>query len=692
MAERRPRRPRQPRRSRQAPEYSTPLDGRAATDLDLYQKWVGRVAHAKRVRQDWERRYLVETCERFFLGNQHEYGDLHPWFDVQENEPTFNYIWATIQSQIPALYYQNPTFNVTPLQPAQSAAAEQAAAMEEALLSTIAQEDRHLKIAGQLAVLQNYFRIGCLKVIYDPRLERNPQAGELVWQTDPVSGNPLLNPSTGLGLPIIDPQTNEPLREPERIMSDETYRWRWVDAACMLLPDQGPDRSRWTWIGEEVYVPLEVAQEDTRFPKALRDQLVANSRQGMRRPTDSGSGYQEQPSIYAAAEEFVCYYECWDVFNKKYYAWADGQPFGQEWLINDDLPPGIEDHPYCLALGYNTPILGPRPSPWPVPIVFQWLSIQREYNTRRKQITQGAGRSARKVLYEDGTFPDEDEALKALQSSEDLSAAKVTNLERPPQYMVDPPLPGDILRDVGLLQVDFRAIAGVTASRQQTTQAGQSPTEASYAEQFATQRDLVMRDCVTELLIQAGTKMSQRLKATMTLDKLVKIRQLTDQELQGLVMQHYGPQLGQQLQNIPNLKQLLVQRFGQEKWMKVTREALNFESLVSIVPGSMRARTTEVERQQLLAFLGVLGQSPQIALSRELLRVVARAFEMESEPLLDELNALANKMVEINANQAGRNQGGANPQSQGSTNTPALNGGAAPQVASRLAAALGIGG
>lgn len=695
MAERK-RRGRPRTRARRAPEYTAPLRGTssAGRDLEEYDKWVSRVAHARRVRQDWEHRYLVEHCERFFLGNQHEFGDLHPWFDVQENEPTFNYIWATIQAQLPALYYQNPTFNVTPLQPAQTPQAETAAALEEALLDTMAQEDRHLKHAGQLAVLQNYFRLGVLKVIYDPRMEPNPQAGELVWQKGP-DGNPVLDPQTGLGQPTLDPQTGEPLREPERVMSDETYRWRWVDSACMLLPDQGPDWHRWTWIGEEVYVPLEVAQEDTRFPKSLRDQLVANSRMGSRRPYDGTYGVQEQPTIGTGAEDHVCYYECWDIWNKKYYVWAEGQPFGDQWLVADDFPPGIDDHPYCLALGYNTPILGPRPSPWPVPLVFQWLSLQREYNTRRKQITQGAGRSARKGLYEEATFPDEDEALKAMQSSEDMTFAKITNLERPPKFMDDPPLNAIIVQDIALLQADWRAIAGITASRQQTTAPGGSPTEAGYAEQFATQRDLVMRDVITELMTQAGVKMSKRVKATLTLDKLVKIRQLTEQETQGLLEKVYGPQVSQFLQAVPNLKQLLTQRFGQEQWQKVTRENLTFDSQVSIVPGSMRARTTEVERQQLLSFLQILGQSPQIALSRELLRVVARAFEIESEPLLDELNALSHQMLEVNARQAGRyqgNSGGDNAPSHSPQNTPAMNNGGSPQVASRLAAALLSGG
>ena len=47
-----------------------------------------------------------------------------------------------------------------------------------------------------------------------------------------------------------------------------------------------------------------------------------------------------------------------------------------------------------------------------------------------------------------------------------------------------------------------------------------------------------------------------------------------------------------------------------------------------------------------------------MALSRELLRETAAKFEYISERMLDELTALAQQMVNINANQAGRTQGG----------------------------------
>ena len=100
------------------------------------------------------------------------------------------------------------------------------------------------------------------------------------------------------------------------------------------------------------------------------------------------------------------------------------------------------------------------------------------------------------------------------------------------------------------------------------------------------------------------------------------------------------------------------ERFGKEKWQRITRENLQFESEVLIAPGSSRPPNLDVERDQWLKFLAIIGQSPQLALSKELLKQTANKFEGISERALDELNALANRMVEINANQAGRNQEG----------------------------------
>src|SRR5215510_6797700 len=117
-------------------ECTSLINGRADTAGEAWQRWT------RRIRQDWERCYLVETCERFFLGNQHEWSVLHPWFDMHDEACTCNYLWVTIQAQLPSLSYQNPTFHVTPTGLATTLAAERNAAMLEALLESIGLEDR----------------------------------------------------------------------------------------------------------------------------------------------------------------------------------------------------------------------------------------------------------------------------------------------------------------------------------------------------------------------------------------------------------------------------------------------------------------------------------------------------------------------------------------------------------------------
>jgi hypothetical protein len=109
---------------------------------------------------------------------------------------------------------------------------------------------------------------------------------------------------------------------------------------------------------------------------------------------------------------------------------------------------------------------------------------------------------------------------------------------------------------------------------------------------------------------------------------------------------------------LPGLKEIFKERFGKEKWQQISREDLTFEADVSVVPGSFRPRNLDIERDQWLTFLKVIGQFPQLALSRELLRETASKFEYISDRMLDELTALAQKMIQVNANQAGRTGGG----------------------------------
>lgn len=638
------------------PTEDTPEERANRETQELLARWRTKVARAQKVRRDWEVDYDVEKGERYFLGRQGDTGR-------GDKSTVFNHTWATIKTQRPNLFYTQPKFFVRPKPGRIAPVQERHAAVGESVLESIGGQEHNLKHAASLAVLQNYFRIGALKIVYDPRMEPNPQAGESIYEvTD--DGEPMLHPVTGMPIEMRDPRTGRPMREPDEVMTDEAYRYEWVDATNMLLPAEGPDRSKWSWVGEEVVVPLEDAKEDTRFKKAHRPLLVAN--EGKRKEKTVTTRLAEADS---REDEFLRYFECYDLKAKRVRIWADGQEF-DDFLMDDPLPEGMEDHPYALLLGW-TPILGPEPSPWPMPHVRPWLDIQREYNIRRQQITEGCKRSARKGIYWEGSFANADEAVKMLQDPQDMVFAKGDSPQMVPQILDTPNINQDIWRDIPLLQADWRLITGQTGARL-ANPGSDTATEASFVERAGNLRDADMQDAINDWLSEAGQKMLQRVRATLTLDLWIKLRGFSDDEFKKYVERVYGTAVLMSIDFLPGLKEIFRDRFGQQKWQRVTRELLQFEADVSVVPGSSRPRNLEVERSQWIQFLQIIGQFPQLALSRELLRETAAKFEYISERMLDELTALAQQMVQINATQAGRTQGGAAQPGGGGTDGTAM--------------------
>ena len=640
----RPRRPAPPARDRRGQFRSATGNPPEPKDTDRLERWKSRLARAKEIRDGWATKYDVEQGERFFLGEQTD-------LSGERSKLSLNRVAATLKTIRPNLFFQMPKFFVRPKPGRHAPVASRIAASGEGVLEAIAQQDDNLEIAGSLAVTQAFFRLGCLKISYDPRMEANPRKGEPIARV--VDGEPVLNELSEPEL-LRDPMTGEVLREPEEVLTDEVYRWRWVDAANLLLPDEGPDPTAWTWIGEEIVVPLKDAKQDARFPAALRAQLVANETYRRLRPS------QNRPQVTSAAmgEEFLRYTEAYDIRAKRWVVYASGQSF-DDFLVDEAVPRWIDNDPYALLL-LGEPILGPDPLPWPVPVVRDWLHPQQEYNIRRRQIMEGAKRAARKVLYTDAAFADEDEATKALQSPDDMQAAKVNDLNAVKVLDV-PPLSLDIWRDIPLLDQDWRNITGQPGTRMAMAESGTTATADTFAERASSLRDSDMQKAVTRWLSTAGRKMFQCVKETLTLELWVQMRELDDKEFSDYLERVYGFPKEQQTmmaRALPGLKEAFRERFGQAQWLAVTREDLIFEADVTVAPGSTRPRNLDTERADWFRFLEILGRAPQLALSRLLLQETAAKFGGTiDERMLDELTALAQKMVEVNARQAGRDQG-----------------------------------
>lgn len=613
------------------------------------EKWRSRVARARKLRGDWEREYKVEECERFFLGQQHP---------RNSKDLVFNHFRATARTMKPSLFYTAPKFYVRPKPNLAPPAEETNAAIGEGVLEAIGNQDDNLKDAASLALWQAFFRIGVLKSCFDPKLEPNPQAGQPIYVEN--ENGPVLK--DGEPVPMKDPLTGKVMVEPDDVLTDEAYHYAYVDARHMLLPDEGADPHKWTWIGEEITVDLDDAKADTRFPQSIRESFTSNC-------STNEDGRSTKPA--KDTEPKFRYVELYDLKRKRLKILADGLE-QDDFLLDQPVPYGIEDHPYALCL-LGDPITGPEPSPWPVPLTRWWLDLQKEYNTNRKQIANASKRAARKGIYYPNSFDNVDEAMKVMQSPEDMEWALCTDPQAKPEVLAEPPLSSDVYKHNQLLMLDWRIVTGQTGARQGMSME-ETATEATFVERAANLRDTDLQDAVNSWLSKAGRKMFQLVKGTLTMDLWVQLRSFSDTEFLRYVERTMGVPgaVIQQLETqFPGFKDLIKERVGKQQWRRITREQLTFEADVTVVPGSARPKNLEAERGAWFDFLKLLGQFPQIALSRELMKETASKLGdgLISERAIDELHSLAKQMVEINANQAGRNQGGGNNPGAGTGST-----------------------
>jgi hypothetical protein len=635
------------RRTKTTPPPMAQGSRQSSRAAERLRRWKARAELARKARRRWEDAWQVRVLEEFFLGDQVRGED-------RTESVWVNLMFSTVETMKPNILLHTPTFGIRAM-PGRREPDRVQARLMESLLKAIAEQDQNLATDAALAFQQAFFRMGVLKVSYDPRMVPNPRAGEPMLQE--LGGSEVL--------PLFEADGQTPVLEPKEILSDEVYSWDFVDASRMLLPDEGPNPRRWTWIGEEVEVSLDEAKADTRFARwknQLRPNAMVQEDKAQSQPVSDftpGDPEQDERARFR-------YTEAWDIIEKKLYIWADGQDF-EDFLVEDDVPPGVEDHPYALLR--LIPIVGPPElgSPWPLPFVYNWWPLQREYNTLRTVQLSAAKRAARKVLYEAATFPDEEEARKMLASPNDMEAVEITDLNKPPILFADSSLSADVTRQVAQLAAEWRIVTGQTGARLAAADSD-TATEASFVERAAGLRDSAQQTLVELWLGTAGRKMLQLVRQTLTLDLYLSIKDFSEDEFtdfvqserfQALLQLQYGEGGAalflQALQLSPLLQQRLRERFGRLKPLRVTREQLQAEADVVVLPGSMKPRSLPVERGQLLQLVRILG--PAALASPTLIDELLRSFDLlAGDRITEEITTNMQRLLQ--AQQAGQPAGG----------------------------------
>lgn len=562
------------------------------------KEWIQKINDAKKVKEQWKKDFRVALAYDYRDGKQRP-------SDVPASEwITINKFYSNLLAELPTLYSVDPYFYVKvarsySVNPMDVALFETRAKVRSAMLNYMKKE-LNLKQKVRICILDAYFQFGVEKQIYYADMIENPDAGK------PIKGEDNKN---------IKSESGEALLEPEKIPTNEAYKTIRIHPDDFLFDaDAGPLEDDWSWLAQKIVMPLDDAKNDERYKKSSREQVKAtevekDEADKEKKERKKGLAVEQE----AAEAENVILWEIYDLKKKKWLVISEG--LETDYMIEpDEVPVGTEKHPYSiLRLG----ILRDN-SPYPIPPATQWIDPQREYCDLRSKILTHRKRFNRKYEMVDQAFDEPDDAAEKLEGGGDGSILRRNgNWAGPAVFPIqDASLDQNHIQELIMLRHDFEDLA--TGANQQGSGAGiDSATESSIIEKRVTLREGDRLSIVMEFVTNIGRKLDQLVEAHLTKDQAVKVS---------------GPQ--------------------GEAWEVIKAqdyESINGEYEYTINVGATTPQLPEVERAQWIAFLGLLGNAPQLMMSKSLLNRSAEMHHIEDENLINELWNIGKMMMQMQA-------------------------------------------
>lgn len=555
------------------------------------QKWLERIQQAQKVKDEWRQQFQIGKCYDYYEGRQAPPGN-DDYFIV-------NRIYSTLQAELPTLYSADPYFYVKlatsySTNPMDVAMFEKRAAVRQSMLNYLKGELK-LKQKARLSIFDAHFQFGVLKTHYYADLVENPDKGK-----------PVFHEATEL--PVIGDDGN-PLMEPDTIPANEAYK------ICRIHPDDflvdadaGPLNDEVNWKAQRIKIPIEELKEDKRYNKSAISKIqpteISDEAQKEKNRRQKGLASSTQPDDEPDTAVI------WELYNLKKDEWlvvAEG--LNDEFLIEPGpLPAGIEGDPF-IDLRFVD-----RDASWyPIPPISQLLDSQRATNEVRSKMVVHRKRFNRKYEMYAVAYDDPEGAAGKLEQGEDGTVI----IKNQPQPTVTPiqdaPLDQMHIMELNMLRQDFEELA--VGSNQKGSGAGiDSATEAGIIEKRVQIREGDKINMVMEFMADTGRKLDQVVQANITKDQAVKVAG--------------GP--------------------NGEYWelVKTTDYAeIAGEYQYSINVGATTPQLPEIERAQWTAFLQLIANAPQLALSPALMKKMAEMHHIYDENMLKELGDIAQKMM-----------------------------------------------
>ncbi|MFH2050589.1 MAG: hypothetical protein ABIJ12_14230 [bacterium] len=555
------------------------------------EKWLDKISRAKRVKKAWREQFQVGKCYDYYEGRQKPSGE-EDYFIV-------NRIFSSLQAELPTLYGTDPYFYVKlgttySVNPAEVAQFEKKATVRQSMLNYLKTELK-LKQKARLSIFDAQFQFGILKVYYSATMIENPDAGKPIM-------------IEGTEIPMIG-DDGQPLMEPDSIPANEAYK------VCRIHPDDfivdadaGPLNDEVNWKAHRIKMLLDDLKKDKRYKKSAIDKVtpteLSDEAQEERERRKKGTAISDKSDD----EPDTCVlWEIYDLKNDQMCVVAEG--LNNEFLIDPmSPPPGIEKDPFS-DLRFIT-----RDASWyPIPPVSQLLDAQRATNDIRTKMVQHRKRFNRKYEVYAPAFDDPEASATKLEDGDDGTVL----LKNQPQNSVTPiqdaPLDQMHIMELNFLNQDFQELA--VGSNQKGAGTGvDSATEAGIIEKRTQMREGDKIGMVMDFITEVGRKIDQVVQANITKDQAVKVSGGPDGEYWALVKtQDY--------------------------------EDIAGEYQYSINVGATTPQLPEIERAQWMAFLGLIAQAPQLALSPSLMKKMAELHHIYDENMIKELGQIAQQIM-----------------------------------------------
>jgi hypothetical protein len=559
----------------------------AEKDLQEIRVWRDRIERGKKLRG-----HKVKEAKKYiaYYKSKQWDSDSSGW----KEKPVTNLVFATIKSQLPFLYFQNPKWYVTPKTGHDDSEEEKKKIIDNAKTAEIylnyyANENLRITLKKQcrLAILDAFFLFGCLKTGYVAHMIINENYGKpkiLGYEKE----NPIYD---------IDDEGNVQTDENEEIMLNEQFVTRRISPASLIFDTECPNYFEdGRYIIEEISLPLQDVKNDKKYKNTKNLEPSYMVKRGISL-SDQEMGKSEYNELQEDLKR-VTIYEIWDIEHDKLKVIAEGH---DEWLRNDETPEGVEEHPYTFLQYNDIP-----DEIYPLSDIKVLKSPQDEYNKSRAMVITHAKRYGRKYGYIENQISEEE--MDKIEAGEDGTFFKVKELplDKTIGVLTDAPLDTSVYTNLDQARGDFDRLATTNEADRGVIERRKTAYEASKVYGSSDLRKEDRRALIEDFMGETGDKLLQSMQANLSPQAAVPIA---------------------------GKKRALT-------WLHIDKSNIEGQFNVKVEIGSMSAKLPESERQEFVGFMQALSQFPPELIQKKvnldgLLEVVPSMF-----PALEDINLL----------------------------------------------------